>query len=124
MDQRVRFFKCFFLFFFISQVHDDMTNKTNKDSSWKDDRYQDLININQSLYKSFQDRVYKDRGFERVAGDSPPDWVRFMTFSRSVDFSDLEDVLKLNREQTAALGHDGEKFIQQCTFEGDECSAG
>ena len=80
------------------------------------------INNNRGAYNRFEENVYKDWGFDRVEGEDPPDWVQFMTFSSTPDNSDLADVMKLTKEETVAMGHDGPKFIQQCSFDQKYCS--
>ncbi|XP_071958814.1 epithelial sodium channel subunit alpha-like [Antedon mediterranea] len=72
----------------------------------------------------FEDKFthdFYDWGFERVEGEFPPDWFRFLAFSNTLDYSDLQGVLKLTSSEISQYGHQLEDFILQCTFNKKEC---
>ena len=111
----------------VFRISIEVTKRINKKKflSWDKDWKEPYLNItnNPEIYNQFKNTIYKNWRFDRVEGEEPPDWVRFTTFSSTPDNSDLADVLVLTREATAAMGHDGDKFIQQCTYNQRHCSA-
>ncbi|XP_033126039.1 degenerin mec-10-like [Anneissia japonica] len=92
----------------------------NWDSEWYV-KYADVLPLigNATAFES----VYTDWGFERIKGESPPDWIRFLTYSSTPDFSDLQDILKLTKQEISDFGHQAEQMILLCTFHGQKCSA-
>ena len=70
----------------------------------------------------FIEEDYQSRGFHRVKGEDPPDWNSFLSFSSKPDFSDLRDVLKLDRDEIAEYGHQKEDLILQCTYNDQQCN--
>ncbi|XP_070576037.1 uncharacterized protein [Ptychodera flava] len=94
------------------------------ESIFNDGWYHQFIDITQDteLFKDFRESQYRDPRFDRVKGEDPPDWQGFMTFSSTPDFSDLEDVLKLDKEEIQKYGHQLEDFVLQCVFNGHPCN--
>ncbi|XP_070538261.1 amiloride-sensitive sodium channel subunit beta-like [Ptychodera flava] len=82
--------------------------------------YQSIID-DPDIYKYFKDNVFINPGYQRVKGEDPPDWLRFKSFSKSPDYTELADVLKVNTDEIAAMGHQAEDFILQCTYGGEVC---
>ncbi|XP_071958809.1 degenerin unc-8-like [Antedon mediterranea] len=103
--------------------------QTHDPSNWTDDwyfQYADKLDIGSDTYvletavKLFKE-YFKDWGFERVSGEFPPDWIRFLVFSSTADYSDLQNVLKLTQEELSELGHQAHQMILQCTYGGTKC---
>ncbi|XP_070576184.1 uncharacterized protein [Ptychodera flava] len=80
------------------------------------------ITEDMNKYDYFKNSYYKDRGFDRVKGENPPDWNGFLTFSSTPDYSDLEKVLKLQAEDIETLGHQADDLILMCTFNQEKCT--
>ena len=57
----------------------------------------------------------------RVKGETPVDWKGFFTFSQQPDYSDLSDVLKIDRREIHEGGHTLDDMIIQCSFDEIEC---
>ena len=57
----------------------------------------------------------------RVKGEVPPDWKRFFTFSEQADYSDLTDVLDIDRKDIRKFGHQLKDLILECYFDEVEC---
>ncbi|XP_070565681.1 acid-sensing ion channel 2-like [Ptychodera flava] len=91
---------------------------------FRDGWYDDYLHISsdKSLFDDFRRNYYQDNRFERVKGERPPDWPGFMTFSSTPDFSDLEDVLKLSKDEVHKYGHQLEDFVLQCTYDEKPCN--
>ncbi|XP_070576174.1 amiloride-sensitive sodium channel subunit alpha-like [Ptychodera flava] len=76
-----------------------------------------------SLFEDFMEEYYDDHMFGRVSREDPPDWYGFIAYSKTADYSDLENVLKLTKDEVKTLGHQKEDFILDCTFDEASCSA-
>ena len=59
--------------------------------------------------------------YHRVKGEIPPDWKRFFTFSEQADYSDLIDVLDIDRKEIRKFGHQLKDLILECSFDEVEC---
>nr|XP_006818286.1 PREDICTED: uncharacterized protein LOC102801560 [Saccoglossus kowalevskii] len=90
------------------------------DGAW----YSNFLDVTDEhhIYQTFRDEYYRDNGFDRVKGEDPPDWLGFMTFSSSPDFSDIRSVLKLTPEEIYNYGHQLNDFILQCSFDQQPCN--
>ncbi|XP_070538285.1 uncharacterized protein [Ptychodera flava] len=75
------------------------------------------------VYKYFEENIYVHFEYDRVKGEDPPDWMRFRTFSRSPDYTELNKILKLSADEISELGHQAEDFILQCSYAGEVCDA-
>ncbi|XP_077865068.1 uncharacterized protein LOC102808261 [Saccoglossus kowalevskii] len=82
--------------------------------------YFNLINDTE-LFNTFETRFYTSPGFERVKGETSPDWYGFMTFSSNPDYSDLEQVFKIKPDETVMYGHQAQDFILHCSFNQRQC---
>ena len=49
---------------------------------------------------------------------------RFAAFSDDADYSDLNDVLKVDRNEIHEIGHQLEDFVLKCTYDGAKCDKG
>ncbi|XP_070574544.1 uncharacterized protein [Ptychodera flava] len=77
------------------------------------------INNDVQLYEDFLHNYYMPNSFHRVENDS--EWTEYLTYSSSPDYSDLQNVLQLTREDVARFGHQAEDFILQCSFDESYC---
>ncbi|XP_070545601.1 acid-sensing ion channel 2-like [Ptychodera flava] len=74
-----------------------------------------------TLMADFLSDYYHDNGFASVKAEVPPDWYGFKTFSSTPDYSDLQSVLKLSRDELRRYGHQREDFVLQCTYNEEDC---
>ncbi|XP_033126038.1 degenerin mec-10-like [Anneissia japonica] len=94
---------------------------------WETNWYEKFISvlpdssIAQNVFEVLFPQSYIDWGFERIQGEFPPDWFRFLAFSNTPDFSDLQGVLKLRSTEMSTFGHQLQDFILQCSYNKKEC---
>ncbi|XP_070538275.1 uncharacterized protein [Ptychodera flava] len=81
------------------------------------------ISDDPNIYNYFKEKIFIRRNYDRVKGESPPDWLRFKSFSSTPDYMDLRDVLRVDKDEVATMGHQAEDFILQCTYAGEICDA-
>ncbi|XP_070582192.1 uncharacterized protein [Ptychodera flava] len=79
------------------------------------------ISDDKKLYENFELNYYKSNNFDRVQTFPDPNWKGFLAYSTSPDYSDLQKVLHLDRDEVARFGHQAEDFILQCSFDEVYC---
>ncbi|XP_070574541.1 uncharacterized protein [Ptychodera flava] len=98
----------------------DETPKITNDLEFLYGKYKHITD-DVRVYTDFLNNYYKPNNFERVDKSSDLDWIGYLTYSSSPDYSDLQNVLHLPREDVARFGHQAEDFILQCSFDDSYC---
>uniref|UniRef100_A0ABM0MQX8 Degenerin unc-8-like n=1 Tax=Saccoglossus kowalevskii TaxID=10224 RepID=A0ABM0MQX8_SACKO len=75
-----------------------------------------------TVYSEFLDGFYQDHLLGRVVSEDPPDWYGFIAYSNTPDYSDLENVLKLDVNETAGYGHQLSDLVLECSFDATSCN--